>query len=86
MVELGHLIIKFKRFPSPSEDIRVFEILLDKKIINKELCEKMKDAKGMRNILAHEYGKVNDEIVFETITQEILKDAEEFMKNAEKML
>ncbi len=86
LVELGHLIIKFKRLPSPSEDIRVFEILLEKEIISKELCEKMKDAKGMRNILVHEYGKVNDEIVFETITQEIIKDAEEFMKNAEEML
>ncbi len=86
LVDLGHFVIKFKRFPSPSEDIKVFEILLEKKIIDKGLCERMKDAKGMRNILAHEYGKVNDEIVFEAITQEIIKDAEEFMKNVEEML
>ncbi len=86
LVDLGNLFIKFKNFPLPNEDTQIFDILLEKEIISKDLCERMKNAKGMRNILAHEYGKVNDEIVFEAITQEIIKDAEEFMKNVEKRL
>jgi hypothetical protein len=40
--------------------------------------------KGMRNILAHEYGKINDELVFEAITGEITADAEEFIASVLK--
>ncbi len=77
--DLAILIIKEKRLPIPKEDIRAFEILLEKSIISKELAEKLKQAKGMRNILTHEYGKVDDEIIFEAIDKEILKDAHEFI-------
>jgi uncharacterized protein YutE (UPF0331/DUF86 family) len=51
-----------------------------KKIISKELSIKLKNAKGMRNIVAHKYGTVDDRIVFEAITEELLKDANEFIK------
>ena len=33
----------------------------------------------MRNILAHEYGKIDDEIVFNAIKSELEKDANEFV-------
>ena len=38
----------------------------------------------MRNILAHEYGEVDDEIVFNAVTEELEKDAIEFIKNIKK--
>jgi len=44
----------------------------------------MKQAKGMRNIIAHEYGTIDDEIVFETITREIIKDTREFLNELDK--
>ena len=44
------------------------------------------EAKGMRNILAHEYGTVNDELVFHSITEEIEIDAREFIKVIKKEL
>ena len=83
LVDLACLLIKTERFSLPEEDIRAFDILADKEIISKELGEKLKDAKGMRNILAHEYGKVDDELVYESITTEILKDTEEFINQIE---
>lgn len=84
IVDLAQLVIKFKKFSYPDEDTQSFDILLQNKIIQKDLCEKLKDAKGMRNILAHEYGKVDDELVFEAITQEIITDSEEFIESIKK--
>ena len=42
------------------------------------LAKKLRDAKGMRNILAHQYGKVEDKIVFNA-TKEIEADVNEFI-------
>lgn len=86
IIDLGHLFIKAKRYALPTEDIKVFDILLEKDILDKELCERLKDAKGMRNILSHEYGKVDDELVYESITLEIINDAFSFLKKIEKEL
>ena len=33
----------------------------------------------MRNIIAHEYGKIDDELVFNAITDELIDDMTEFI-------
>jgi len=38
----------------------------------------------MRNIIAHEYGEIDDEIVFNAITEELIKDVGEFIKGIER--
>lgn len=82
--DLAILIIKEKRFQMPNEDIKAFEVLSDKKIISKELADSLKEAKGMRNFLAHQYGKVDDELVFEAVQKEIFNDVDEFISQIEK--
>ncbi len=81
VVDMAFLIIKDRGFEMPEEDKEAFDILAKEKIISLELSEKLKDAKGMRNIISHQYGNVDDEIVFKSITQEIEQDVEEFIKN-----
>ena len=39
----------------------------------------------MRNIIAHEYGKIDDNLVFEAITQELILDIEEFLESVNKV-
>jgi len=78
--DLAILIIKDKRLPLPSEDEKAFEIISNAKIISENLASKLKQAKGMRNRLAHQYDKIDDEIIFEAITTEIIKDASEFLE------
>lgn len=80
VVDLAFLIIKEKKLKSPESDIEAFDILLQNKIIQPKLAGKLQDAKRMRNILAHEYGKVDDEIVFNSITSELEDDVKEFLK------
>jgi len=80
VVDLAFLTIKENRFKTPEEDKEAFEILASEKIISNELSEKLQEAKGMRNLIAHEYGKVDDRIIFDSITEELEKDIKEFVK------
>ncbi len=79
ITDLAFMVIKQKKFEIPEDDIDAFRILFDHKIIHEALCQKLREAKGMRNILAHQYGEINDTIVFESITEELEKDVREFI-------
>jgi len=80
MVDLAFLVIKENKFKIPEEDTEAFDILLKRKVITEGLSKKLKEAKGMRNIIAHEYGKIDDEIVFNSITEELENDVREFIR------
>ena len=83
--DLAFLVIKNKKLRLPEDDIDAFNILLENKIIDRDLYSKLKDAKGMRNIISHQYGKIDDEIVFEAITEELEKDVRKFVEIIEKL-
>ncbi len=80
-IDLAFLILKEKNLRIPREDTEVFIILSNAGIISEELAGKLKDAKGMRNIIAHEYGRLDDELVFEALTTELTKDVNEFLSS-----
>jgi len=84
VVDLGFILIRENDFRIPEDDEGVFEILLSKGIISERLSSKLRDAKGMRNIIAHEYGNIDDELIFEAISNELKKDVEDFIDNIEK--
>ena len=86
VVDLSFLIIKEKGLKTPEDDKKSFEVLTKEKIITEIIGNKLKDAKGMRNIIAHDYGSVDDEIVFESITSELIKDVNEFLKEVKKSI
>jgi len=80
ITDLAFLVIKNKKLKIPEDDIDAFNILLENKIIDGSLASKLKSAKGMKNIISHQYGAVDDEIVFHSITEELANDVEEFIK------
>src|SRR3989339_782925 len=80
------LYIKEKNLKQPEYEKQVFDILFNNKIISQELSLKLQDAKGMRNIIAHEYGKVDDELIFHSLTEELIIDSYEFIKQIEKVI
>mgnify|MGYP001582745558 FL=1 len=86
VVDLAFLIIKDKGFKVPEEDKEAFDILVHEEVISKLLAIKLKDAKGMRNIIAHEYGKIDDKIVFESITEDLEKDVRDFVESIIKVI
>lgn len=83
VIDLAFLTVKHLKIEIPAQvsDMEIFKILADKNIISKELAKKLQDAKGMRNIIAHEYGKISDETVFEAVSSELKRDVEEFISN-----
>jgi uncharacterized protein YutE (UPF0331/DUF86 family) len=84
-VDLAHLIAKKERLKLDEKN-KIFDLLLEEEIINKNLHIKLKNAKGMRNIISHKYGEIDDKIVFESITKELIPDINEFLKMIQKTL
>jgi uncharacterized protein YutE (UPF0331/DUF86 family) len=83
-VELAVLLIKEFRLTMPETEKNSFDSLAAAGIIEAALASKLKQAKGMRNIIAHEYGSVDDEVVYQSITEELVGDTREFLKAAKK--
>lgn len=80
VVDLAFLAIKECGLSTPEEDKEAFDILAKAKLISEELADKLKSAKGMRNIIAHEYGSIDDELVFDSIKTALVKDVKEFIE------
>src|SRR3989338_1862861 len=58
VVDLAFIVIREKELNVPKDENSSFFVLSDKKIISEDLAKELKEAKGMRNIIAHEYGKL----------------------------
>lgn len=69
--------------PSSEEDI--VENLMKGGILSAELGERVKRMKGFRNILVHRYGRIDDEVAFESIRGGI-NDFRKFMEEIEEIL
>lgn len=79
VVDLTFLVIQSRKLKTPEDEESSFMLLSNERIISENLAKKLKDAKGMRNILAHEYGKIDDSLVFEALTEQLEKDINEFI-------
>lgn len=83
-VDLAFLIIKDGSLKAPEDDGQAFDILAEEGVITQELAGRLKRAKGMRNVVAHQYGGVNDKMVFHTLKTELITDAREFARQCGK--
>ncbi len=86
VTDLAFIFITLKKFRVPDDDIDSFKILEENGIISNELYNRLKDAKGMRNFIAHQYGKINDKLVYEAITEELEKDVKKFIDIIQKLI
>lgn len=84
IIDLALLVIKDKSLRLPETDLQAFDILSESGIVTPELAAHLQDAKRMRNILAHEYGEIDDEIVFHALRDELARDAKDFLKSVKK--
>ena len=74
VIDLAYLIVRMKQWQSPEDEEHVFDILFNQKIISSGLMERLKNAKRMRNFIVHEYGEIDDEIVFNAVKDELEGD------------
>ena len=80
-IDLAFLIIKSNKLRIPEDDGDAFTILSENNIIASSLATKLRNAKGMKNIIAHQYGKIDDEIIFEALSGQLEKDVMEFIES-----
>lgn len=83
-VDLAFLVIREHGLRMPEEDKEAFDVLSDANVIEPELAKRLKEAKGMRNVIAHQYGHVGDKLVFMAVTTEIERDIAEFIRKIKK--
>lgn len=81
VIDICSLIVKGLRLGLPSGEEDLFEKLEKRKIITKEMKEKLKTIRGFRNILVHRYGEVDDELVFDG-----LNNIDDFRQFREKVI
>ena len=77
VIDIANHIIADMRYRKPDSNREIFEILFENKIINSNLKINLCNMAGFRNILVHDYIKLDREIVFDIIKNN-LKDIEDF--------
>jgi uncharacterized protein YutE (UPF0331/DUF86 family) len=55
----------------PQSYADVFTVLGDRGVIDRELAQRLRAAAGLRNLIAHQYGVLNVDRVFEIATNEL---------------
>jgi len=84
VIDLADAIISYKKLRKPTTLSESFYILNEERIIDAELTEKMIKMTGFRNIIAHDYSKLDYCIVYKTLHNN-LKDIEKFLELTEKI-
>ena len=68
VLDVCNLLVAGLRLGLPGEEDDLFEKLATAGVISAEMRDTLRRMRGCRNILVHDYGRVLDEIVFETVT------------------
>lgn len=66
VIDICHLLVAGLRLGIAAEEDDLFEKLKGAGIISLKTTEVLKELKGFRNILVHEYARIDDKIVYET--------------------
>ena len=83
-IDLGEIVIAYKHLRKAASLHEIFEILQEHKIISHDLMKKLAAMTGFRNIIVHDYAKIDYDRVYEILHKD-LKDIEEFASVVEKL-
>lgn len=85
ILDISKLIINAKSFQRPESNQEMFEVLAKEKVIDGKLRDVLCGIANFRNILVHDYEKIDRKIVYE-ILQNRIDDFEKFGKEVKKYL
>ncbi len=71
IIDICAIISSDLRLEKPDSEEKIIDNLGKAGILNNEMVNKIKEMKGLRNILVHRYGKINDELIFENINKDL---------------
>lgn len=78
-IDIAAHIISEEGLGVPGSTNEMFYLLQERGYLNDTITEKMVAAVGFRNLIVHEYGKINLELVFEAVQNDI-DDLIEYLK------
>lgn len=84
-IDLGEAVISLKEFRKPSSMSEIFSILNEESVIDKDLSDELSKMVGFRNIIVHDYEKIDYDILYDILKNK-LKDIEEFLLEIKKNL
>src|SRR4030042_2704326 len=79
VIDICGLLISGLRLGLPSEESEIFENLFLNNIVSEEMKDTLKSMKGFRNILVHDYAKLDNALIYEVTTTRLI-DFERFIK------
>lgn len=79
VIDMCELFVSGLRLGLPTEEEDLFEKMAKNKIVSKDMAVILKEMRGFRNILIHEYATIDNELVYNTIKTK-LSDFENFKK------
>lgn len=85
IIDLVQMIIIEEGFERPEENQEAISLLYNKKIISENIASRLDGIVGFRNILVHEYGKIDKEKVYDCL-QEKITDIKDFKREILKYL
>lgn len=85
LLDVGKLLIIIRELKRPEENQEIFSALHDEKIISEKLAKNLIGIANFRNILVHDYEKIDREIVYEKL-QNNIDDFELFKKEVSEYL
>jgi len=70
-LDIGSHIIGDEGFREPEDNRDIFKILAEENVIEKGLLPNLQQMASFRNLIVHNYGKIDDEIVFGVLKRRI---------------
>jgi len=77
-IDLASSYVTYKDLRKPTTMRESFEILAEEDIISDELTQNLTQMVGFRNIISHDYGELDYDIVYDTLQNE-LKNIKDFV-------
>lgn len=77
LLDIGNILIALHKWRAPENNRAVFQVLAEQGIIPAEALQRYEKMAGFRNILVHEYTKIEPAIVYGTLKRG-LTDIERF--------
>ncbi|MDO8656548.1 MAG: DUF86 domain-containing protein [Nanoarchaeota archaeon] len=85
LVDIFSMIYSSLNLGVPADLDDIFEGLQRRKIFSKEIIKLVQEMKGLRNILIHRYGEINDVTIYGLLTERIA-DFDTIMNAIEKYI
>ncbi|MCK5511033.1 DUF86 domain-containing protein [Candidatus Parcubacteria bacterium] len=71
MLDISKMIVNSQNLKRPEDNQNVFDVLREEKVISKKLNNQLFGIANFRNILVHDYEKIDREIVYSNLQKNI---------------